>query len=156
MNAPRKWAGPLVAALITAKAGSYGLGGRAQSKASQTKRAEQSRVILAQTLPQLDSRDLRATVVEVTYMPGGSSTPHSHPCPVIVSVIDGALRAQVKDEPESTYRAGESFYEPPNGVHHVSANASQTEPHKFLAYFVCDHETPLSVPPPASKPAGGK
>jgi quercetin dioxygenase-like cupin family protein len=71
-------------------------------------------------------------------------------------VVEGALRAQVRGEPESTYQAGESFYEPPNGVHQVSANASQTEPVKFLAYFVCDHETPLSVPPPESKLAGGK
>jgi quercetin dioxygenase-like cupin family protein len=157
MNVPTKWAALLAATLFfTAAAGSYALCGQAQSNASQAKSAEQSRVILAQTLPQLDGRDLKATVVEVTYAPGGSSTPHSHPCPVIVYVVEGALRAQVRGEPESTYQAGESFYELPNGVHQVSANASQTEPVKFLAYFVCDHETPLSVPPPDSKLAGGK
>jgi quercetin dioxygenase-like cupin family protein len=157
MNVPTKWAALLAATLFfTAAAGSYALCGQAQSNASQAKSAEQSRVILAQTLPQLDGRDLKATVVEVTYAPGGSSTPHSHPCPVIVYVVEGALRAQVRGEPESTYQAGESFYEPPNGVHQVSANASQTEPVKLLAYFVCDHETPLSVPPPESKLAGGK
>ena len=157
MNVPTRWAGLLAATLFfTAAAGSYALCGQAPSNASPAKSAEQSRVILAQTLPQLDGRDLKATVVEVTYAPGGSSTPHSHPCPVIVYVVEGALRAQVRGEPESTYQAGESFYELPNGVHQVSANASQTEPVKFLAYFVCDHETPLSVPPPYSKPAGGK
>jgi hypothetical protein len=36
----------------------------------------------------------------------------------------------------------------PNGVHAVSANASATKPARFLAYFTCDHETPLTVPAP--------
>ena len=38
-------------------------------------------------------------------------------------------------------------YEAPNGVHEVSANASHTMPAKFVAYFVCDREMPLSVTP---------
>jgi quercetin dioxygenase-like cupin family protein len=156
MNALSKWAGLLTALLFTAAAGSYAIRAQVMANPPQNSSAEQSRVTLAQTLPQLDGRDLKATVVEVTYAPGGSSTPHSHPCPVMVYVIEGALRAQVKGEPEVVYHAGDSFYEPPNGIHQVSANASQTEPVKFLAYFVCDHETPLSVPPPDSKPAGGK
>ena len=54
------------------------------------------------------------------------------------------LRTQVKGEPEAMYKAGESFYEAPNGVHVVSANASETEPATFIAYFVCDHNTTLS------------
>jgi quercetin dioxygenase-like cupin family protein len=62
------------------------------------------------------------------------------------------LRTQVKGEPEATYKAGESFYEAPNGVHQVSANASQTESVDFIAYFVCDDDQPLSSDvPPAAK-----
>jgi quercetin dioxygenase-like cupin family protein len=53
----------------------------------------------------------------------------------------------VKGEPEAVYKVGESFFEPANGVHEISANASRTAPAKFLAYFLCDHETKLSVPP---------
>jgi quercetin dioxygenase-like cupin family protein len=104
----------------------------------------------------MQGNHLKVTVVEVNYPPGGSSAPHSHPCPVIGYVLDGALRTQVKGEPERVYTAGESFYEAANGVHQVSANASDTAPAKFLAYFVCDHETPLSVPPPSSANVGGK
>ena len=63
---------------------------------------------------------------------------------------------QVKGEPEAIYKAGESFYEAPNGIHQVSANASNQEPAKFLAYFLCDHDTPLSVPALGSKTEGGK
>jgi len=90
---------------------------------------------------------LKITVVEVTYAPGAASPPHTHPCPVVGYVASGAVRSQVKGEPESVYTAGESFFEPANGVHVVSANASRTQPAKFVAYFLCDHETKLSVPP---------
>jgi hypothetical protein len=33
-------------------------------------------------------------------------------------------------------------------VHEVSANVSARAPAKLLAMFVCDRETPLSLPPP--------
>ncbi len=91
-----------------------------------------------------------------TYAPGESDPPHSHPCAVIGYVIEGLYRSQVKGQAEAIYQAGESFYEAPNGVHQVSADASDKVPVKFLAYFVCDHETPLTVPAPESKAVGDK
>ena len=111
-------------------------------------RAEEARIVFAHALPALDGGRLQAKVVEVTYGPGESSKQHSHPCAVIGYVIEGAVRMQVKGEPEATYKAGQSFYEAPNGVHAVSANASKTERARFLAYFTCDRETPLTVPAP--------
>jgi quercetin dioxygenase-like cupin family protein len=117
---------------------------------------ERARVALSQALPKLNGDHLKATVVEVHYGPGESSPPHSHPCAVIGYVVEGALRTQVKGEPEAIYKAGESFYEAPNGVHVVSANASQTEAATFIAYFVCDHNTPLSSDVPKIATPGGK
>jgi len=81
---------------------------------------------------------------------GWRIVPFRHPSPVIGYVIDGVLRTQVEGESEHIYHTGQTFYEAPNGIHQVSANASQTAPVKFLAYFVCDHEVPLSVVPPTS------
>jgi quercetin dioxygenase-like cupin family protein len=99
-------------------------------------------------LPKLDGSHLRAIVVEVNYAPGEADKPHSHPCTVIGYVAQGAIRFQVKGgAPEAVYKAGESFYEAPNGVHQVSGNASDKEPAKLIAFFICDHETPLTVPP---------
>jgi quercetin dioxygenase-like cupin family protein len=98
-------------------------------------------------LPQLDGGHLKAIVVQVDYAPGESDKPHSHPCTVIGYVAQGAIRFQVKGGPESVYKAGESFYEAPNGVHQVSANASDKEPARLIAFFICDHETKLTVPP---------
>jgi quercetin dioxygenase-like cupin family protein len=101
----------------------------------------------AHSLPTMDGSHLRAILVEVNYAPGERDKPHSHPCPVIGYVAQGAIRFQVRGGPEIVYKTGESFYEPPNGVHQVSANASDTEPARLIAYFTCDHETPLTVPP---------
>jgi len=99
------------------------------------------------SLPKMDGSQLRATVVEVNYAPGEKDEPHSHPCPVIGYVAKGTIRFQVKGGVETVYKAGESFYEPPNGVHQVSANASDKEPATLIAYFTCDHETKLTIPP---------
>jgi quercetin dioxygenase-like cupin family protein len=128
--------------------------GPGPAKRPETK--ERARVALSQALPKLNGDHLKATVVEVHYGPGESSPPHSHPCAVIGYVVEGALRTQVKGEPEQTYRAGESFYEAPDGVHAVSANASQTDAATFIAYFLCDHNAPLSREVPGSATPGGK
>ena len=67
-------------------------------------------------------------------------------CPVIAYVAEGEIRSQVEGQPETVYKTGDTFYEAPNGVHAVSANASQTKPAKLVAFFVCDHAAPLSAP----------
>jgi quercetin dioxygenase-like cupin family protein len=100
-----------------------------------------SRTVFSQDLPRLDGSRLQVTTVEVTYPPGGSSAPHSHPCPVIGYVLKGAVRMQVKGGAPSIYTVGDSFYEAP----------SAKEPATFLAYFICDHSAPLSVKVPATQ-----
>jgi quercetin dioxygenase-like cupin family protein len=106
----------------------------------------QVRELMQRALPPCQNKEVRVSLAEVTYAPGGSSTPHTHACAVYVYVVSGAVRSQVRSEAEKVYRAGDTFYEAPNGVHQVSANASQTEPAKFVAYFVCAGEKQLSKP----------
>jgi len=117
--------------------------------------AAEARIAFSHALPQLDGNHLQAKIVEVTYAPGESSAAHSHPCPVIGYVVEGAVRMQVQGEPEATYKAGETFYEPPNGVHAVSANASRDARARFIAIFICDHDAPL-VTAPQAKTGGAK
>jgi glucose/arabinose dehydrogenase/quercetin dioxygenase-like cupin family protein len=106
------------------------------------------RSLLTQRLPKLDGASVAASLVEVTYPPGGASSPHRHPCPVVGYVLEGALRMGLNNQPPRIVPAGESFYESPDDVHSTSANASETAPARFLAYFTCDRETPTSVPVP--------
>ena len=105
-------------------------------------------MVISQALPALDGDHLKAVLLEVRYGPGEASTRHSHACAVIGYVAEGSIRTQLQGQPERIYKSGESFYEAPNGVHLVSANASATEPAKLLAYFICDRDTPLTTDVP--------
>ena len=111
----------------------------------------QVRPVVSRALPSLNGDRLKVTVIEVTYAASGFSRPHRHPCPVIGYVVEGALRTGVDQTPETIIHAGESFYEAPNGLHRVSANASDSEPVRFLAFFLCDHDQPLSVAEPSGE-----
>jgi quercetin dioxygenase-like cupin family protein len=98
-------------------------------------------------LPNVPGKSMRGVLVE--YAPGGSSAAHTHPGSAFIyaTVLEGAIRSQVNDEPEKTYRAGESWSEFPGDRHSVSANASETEPARLLAVFVLDtSETELVFP----------
>jgi quercetin dioxygenase-like cupin family protein len=155
MTIRKKWAG-FALAVTCATAESHIVADQIIAEASKSKAAPRSYTVFSGALPHLDGNHLDAKIVEVTYGPGDASSPHSHPCPVIGYVLEGSVRIQVEGEPEAIYKPGESFYEAPNGIHQVSANASNQEPAKFLAYFLCDHDTPLSVPALGSKTEGGK
>ena len=91
--------------------------------------------IFSQKLPNVPGKTL--TVVEVDYRPGGFSAPHRHPASgfVFAYVLSGAIRSQVEGEPLGVYRVGQSWTEPPNAHHIVSANASKTEPARLIAYI---------------------
>jgi quercetin dioxygenase-like cupin family protein len=135
-----KWKRIIVGTIAAASTAALLASGSAQERRSQ------SRTAFSGKLPALDGQRLEATIVEVTYPPGGANPAHRHPCPVIGYVLEGALRMQVKGQPERIFKAGETFIETPSDVHEVSANASLEAPARFLAYFVCDRATPLSVP----------
>jgi quercetin dioxygenase-like cupin family protein len=141
--------------LCSALAASAAAWSQAQSETADPAKQQRARIAFTHALPKLQGDQLKATVVEVSYGPGESSPPHSHPCAVIGYVLTGAIRTQVKGEPLQIFKAGESFYEAPNGVHLVAGNASQTQPAKFLAYFVCDREAPLSTSIPEIAHPGG-
>jgi quercetin dioxygenase-like cupin family protein len=85
----------------------------------------------------------------VEYGPGGYSPSHRHAKSAIIyaTVIEGAVRMQVNNEPVRTYRVGENWTEMPGDHHVVSANASKTQPAKILAVFVVDDaDTELTIP----------
>jgi quercetin dioxygenase-like cupin family protein len=87
--------------------------------------------------------------VLVEYGPGGYSPGHTHPKSAFIyaTVLEGAIRSQVNNEPVTTYTAGQSFSELPGDIHRVSANASETAPAKLLAVFVVDtNEAKLTTP----------
>jgi quercetin dioxygenase-like cupin family protein len=83
-------------------------------------------------------------MITVTYPPGGASLPHRHDAQVFVYVLEGAITMQLKGGTPVTLRPGQSFYEGPNDIHQVSANASRTAPAKILVFMVKDKGRPAS------------
>src|SRR5262245_10215519 len=114
-------------------------------RAASTGEGETVKTVFSQKLPNVPGKTL--TVVSVDYRPAGFSTPHRHPASgfVFAYVISGTIRSQVEGEALGVYRAGQSWTEPPNAHHIVSANASKTQPAQLIAYIIADDSAEPTV-----------
>jgi|SRR5579862_9295334 len=117
--------------------------------------AVMSGTLLAQAakVTQLMSKDLtnltgnkEGLMITVDYPPGSSDPIHRHNANAFVYVLEGSIVMQVRGGKEVTLTPGQTFYEGPNDVHIVGRNASQTQPTKFLVFFVKDKGAPILVP----------
>ncbi|MGH8218799.1 MAG: cupin domain-containing protein [Steroidobacteraceae bacterium] len=95
-------------------------------------------------------KEVLMSVIEVP--PGASSPPHRHYAQVFVYILQGTMIMQVKGGPRVTLGPGQTFYESPTDIHTVSANASKTEPAKFLAILIKDKNKPATVMMTPRKP----
>ncbi len=101
---------------------------------------------------ELMTRDLigapgkEVVVSTIDVPPGASSAPHRHDAQVFVYILEGRMIMQVKGGPRMTLGPGQTFYENPSDIHAVSANASKTEPAKFLVLSIKDKDKPGSIP----------
>jgi quercetin dioxygenase-like cupin family protein len=97
-------------------------------------------------LPNVTLEGWEVTVSEVDVPPGRDGRPHHHPGFVLAYVLQGAIVTKISNQPETTYKAGQMFYEPPGSTHQVSRNASATEPAKLLALIFAKKGSPLVTP----------
>jgi quercetin dioxygenase-like cupin family protein len=136
MHSPARRAAKAPAGL--AVAAGLALAAAPPGRAASTGEGATVKPLLSEKLPKLPGKTL--TVVEVDYRRGGFSAPHRHPASgfVFAYVVSGAIRSQVEGEPLRVYSAGQSWTEPPNAHHLVSANASKTRPARLIAYIVAD------------------
>ena len=102
--------------------------------------------IITQDLPPVSLDGWKMTALEISYAPGQVDRAHRHPGFVFGYVLEGDLRFKVDGGEETTYHAGQMFYEKPGSVHRVSANASATRPCRFLAMVFVDKTKPLTEP----------
>lgn len=86
------------------------------------------------------------TMITVEYAPGATDPTHRHNAHVFVYVLEGSIVMQVEGRAPVTLNPGQTFYEGPNEIHLVGRNASNTEPAKFLAFFIKDTGTPILTP----------
>jgi quercetin dioxygenase-like cupin family protein len=101
--------------------------------------------LLKQVLPDFPGREV--VVVTLDIPPGGGSPPHRHPGHHIFGyVLEGTYKIRLDQGPETILTKGQTFYEAPGQLHAVSANASQTEPAKVIAFIVAESGKPITVP----------
>ncbi len=101
--------------------------------------------VLQMPLPPLPD-DQEMLVLEVDLAPGQSSQPHRHNAHVFVYVLEGTVNMQVEGGELMTLSAGEMFYENPNDIHAVSANASDSEPARILVHLIKTTGAPVTTP----------
>jgi quercetin dioxygenase-like cupin family protein len=87
-----------------------------------------------------------AVMFTVEYAPGASSSKHRHNANTFVYVLEGSIVMQVDGGKAVTLGPGQTFYESPDDVHVVSKNASDSQPAKFLVFFVKDKGASSLVP----------
>jgi quercetin dioxygenase-like cupin family protein len=85
-------------------------------------------------------------MLTVEYPPGASSSKHRHNAHTFVYVLEGSIVMQVEGGKAVTLGPGQTFYESPDDIHTVSKNASDSQPAKFLVFFVKSKDAPASIP----------
>jgi quercetin dioxygenase-like cupin family protein len=82
-------------------------------------------------------------VREIAFAPGQQTGRHSHPCPVVGYIAEGAAVLQIEGREPQALPTGAAFHEPAQTVIARFDNASQTEPMKFIAYYLLTANEPL-------------
>ncbi len=100
--------------------------------------------LLTKDLAGLNGKE--AAMLTVEYAPGASSSKHRHNANTFVYVLEGSIVMQVDGGKAVTLGPGQTFYESPDDVHVVSKNASDSQPAKFLVFFVKDKGASSLVP----------
>ena len=103
-------------------------------------------------IEKLDGKAASATVVEVTFEPGQKDSPHHHTGPVFGYVLEGEYEHALNDDPVTTYKAGDTFYEPTGCVHRVTRNPNARQRTRLLAVILHPRDAEkVTVPEGAAK-----
>lgn len=109
-----------------------------------------SRPVATKDAPAVSLDGWQMTATEVTIPPGAPpGRKHRHPGFVIGFVLEGQYSFAVNDQPARTIEAGQMFFESfdaPGEVHSASANASATQPCRFLAVVFHKKGDPVTIP----------
>src|SRR5947209_9955829 len=89
---------------------------------------------------------MEASLVEVSYPPGGRSAGHRHPGFIVGYVVEGRIRFAINGETPRVLGTGEMFYEPTGALHSTSENAQLDQPAKILAFMVAPTGRPIVEP----------
>ena len=129
-----------------------GVGGMALARHDEKGGAKVTHLSRRDIVEKLDGKDARVTVQEVVIEPGGRVAPHRHAGPVFGYVLEGEYEHALDDDPVTTYKAGDTFYEPSGCVHRVTRNPSARQKTRLLAVILHPRDAEkVTVPEGAAK-----
>lgn len=129
-----------------------GVGGMALARHGETGGAKVTQLFRRDVVEKLDGKDARVTVQEVAIEPGGRVLPHRHTGPVFGYVLEGEYEHALNDDPVTTYKAGDTFYEPSGCVHRVTRNPNPRQKTRLLAVILHPRDAEkVTVPDGAAK-----
>jgi quercetin dioxygenase-like cupin family protein len=133
-------------------AGAVGVGGMALARHDEKGGAKVTQLFRRDIVEKLDGKDAKVTVQEVGIEPGGRVVPHRHTGPVFGYVLEGEYEHALNDDPVTTYKAGDTFYEPSGCVHRVTRNPSARAKTRLLAVILHPRDAEqVTVPEEAAK-----
>jgi quercetin dioxygenase-like cupin family protein len=100
-------------------------------------------IIAAELLSNIPGHQL--TAVTVTIAPGVASPSHRHAGFVFIYVLEGIVESQLNNGEIMTFKAGQSWVEPPGTLHSHAKNPSDSKPAKILAVFVTKENAQLTT-----------
>src|SRR4051812_6978138 len=138
--------------LALAVCAAVGIGGMALARHDEEGGARVAHLSRRDIVEKLDGKDAKVTVQEVAIEPGGRVLPHRHTGPVFGYVLEGEYEHAVNDDPVTTYKAGDTFYEPSGCVHRVTRNPSARAKTRLLAVILHPRDAEqVTVPEGAAK-----
>ena len=129
-----------------------GVGGMALARHDEKGGTKVTQLSRRDIVEKLDGKDAGVSVQEVVIEPGERVAPHRHAGPVFGYVLEGEYEHALDDDPVTTYKAGDTFYEPSGCVHRVTRNPSAKAKTRLLAVILHPRDTKeVTVPEKAAK-----
>ena len=129
-----------------------GVGGMTLARHDEKGGAKVTQLSRRDIVEKLDGKDAKVTVQEVAIEPGGRVLPHRHTGPVFGYVLEGEYEHALNDDRVTTYKAGDTFYEPSGCVHRVTRNPSARQKTRLLAVILHPRDAEkVTVPEEAAK-----
>ena len=84
-------------------------------------------------IEKLDGKKTKATVVEVTLVPGEVEAVHRHPGAAFGYILEGQYEWAIDGNKPKIFKAGDTFYEPTGCLHDIGKNPSKKDKTRLIA-----------------------
>jgi quercetin dioxygenase-like cupin family protein len=131
--------------IVLVLCGAFAMAANAQEGMKMSVTKIPPKVIFEKIINSGQLKDQKITVVYVRFAPGEVSGPHRHPIQTVAYVLSGKISSTFNGKTD-TFKAGDTFYEEPNGLHSQTVNLSKTNEASLIVYYIGDKNQPFIMP----------